>query len=155
MEYILNKQGLQTLWGQIRLLIGSALQGHDNCKHSNEEVDTGKKWIDGKPIYRQVFTINEVFGSFNGIAQSNLGTISNLDIPINIYGVLGQTIDDESNEIRFWRPVGMRSSINDMWNGVQIGNDGVITVFSGNFPVSTGYVVVEYTKATDAAADTE
>lgn len=31
-----------------------------NFTYSTEEVDTGEKWIDGKPIYRKVLNINAV-----------------------------------------------------------------------------------------------
>lgn len=31
-----------------------------NFTYSTEEVDTGEKWIDGKPIYRKVLNINPV-----------------------------------------------------------------------------------------------
>lgn len=31
-----------------------------NFTYSTEEVDTGEKWIDGKPIYRKVINVNPV-----------------------------------------------------------------------------------------------
>lgn len=46
------------LTGQVALLQNEVDQLKQEDVYSTEEVDTGKKWIDGKPIYRRVFYIN-------------------------------------------------------------------------------------------------
>lgn len=48
--------------------------------YSTEEVDTGRKWIDGKPIFRK-----SGYATTGGILDSTL-TSSYIDIPINFYG---------------------------------------------------------------------
>lgn len=59
--------------------------------YSESELETGDVWIDGKPIYRQIFsgtvTPSSDGGTANGKAGS-IGTIQNVDTAINIYGVV-------------------------------------------------------------------
>jgi len=45
-----------------------------NMNYSTTEIDTGKKWIDGKTIYRQVFTGTITAASNVTNVQNNLGT---------------------------------------------------------------------------------
>ena len=54
---------------------------NDCNTYSTSETNTGKKWIDGKDIYRKCF-------SFTNTTTSNetIGTITNLDRIVDIYG---------------------------------------------------------------------
>lgn len=43
-----------------------------NFAYSTEEIDTGEKWIDGKPIYRKVININPInLGSWEYIHETD------------------------------------------------------------------------------------
>lgn len=55
--------------------------------YSTSETDTGKKWIDGKTIYRKVLDITNI--SSSGAEYSH--NISNLGVIINVYGSWDKT----------------------------------------------------------------
>lgn len=84
------------------------------CTYSTEEIDTGKKWTDGKPIYRTVLTISAITaGQVKSIDISSLnferivimtaiGTLTDgavIPIPY-IYGGNAVTMYEENNNIR-------------------------------------------------------
>jgi len=50
-----------------------------NPAYSTTEVDTGKTWIDGKPIYRRVFTETYSIASTTGYAQNTILTNTGID----------------------------------------------------------------------------
>lgn len=52
-----------------------------NLSYSRDEIDTGKKWLDGRAIYRQTFT----FGSLTKGVEYTIGYLSHT--PIDIYGI--------------------------------------------------------------------
>ena len=94
--------------------------------YSTEEVNTGKKWIDGKPIYRKVFTnLSQLPAGF-----VNLTPIGDIDKIIN----------------RFYVSNGVTNA-----STLQTGeNNGYITVaHSGSSTISITAIVLEYTKTTD------
>lgn len=151
-ELIESLEGVNTVYGDGDLEVTF---NHDNIQvghthpdfvYSAEETDTGKVWIDGKPIYRQIFTVHESFGSSSGIGSSELGTISDLDVPINVYGAFGYVF---GGSISRWMAVGMRVSSGDLWTGIEIGGKGLVRAYSSGSSVDAGYVVVEYTKKTE------
>ena len=56
---------------------------NDLVNYSTSEVNTGKKWIDGKDIYRKVITMQN-----QAVAQVSVGTISNMDSVVSLNGLL-------------------------------------------------------------------
>lgn len=49
---------------------------YEYLSYSTSEVNTGKKWIDGKPIYRKVIhwdTPQYNMGTINGVSTSSVG----------------------------------------------------------------------------------
>ena len=113
------------------------MQSLNNPNYSTTEQKTGGTWIDGKPIYRKVFT---------GILNSNSFTItvpnlSEIATQVRIDGFIKTTEPyyftvNSSTPVRtFFSPV--------VHQGIMIQSSGV----AGN---NTEYTVVfEYTKTTD------
>ena len=99
------------------------------------EINTGAKWIDGKPIYRKVFY------SPTGWSNNQLiGKIQNLDIVIN-------TISTSQNVNGNWFT---NFQISGTENSCYVKPNGNIHVVrTGYFPDSLkSIVIVEYTKTT-------
>ena len=103
--------------------------------YSTTEVNTGKTWIDGSPIYRKVFT-----GNWDGTGEKAISLGTN-DILHNVYGFC--------NDGTYKRP------LNSNWSQVQAlsmiftNNQILITQSGAVQPVSyVNYeIVAEYTKS--------
>lgn len=114
---------------------------YDLATYSTTEVDTGKIWIDGKPIYRKVLEFNNVP---TGYTAKNHG-ISNFDKLINCSGYYYNST---------WGYIPIPAVTSDDITGYGIGvADFKSTKFSfniGNLRSSTNEVklIVEYTKTT-------
>lgn len=97
---------------------------NEERSYSTSEVNTGKKWIDGKPIYRKVMPIlsTVVHDEWSLAGYQNASALfgSNVDILVNtlvIGGLFMPTIADKAQGL-----------------------------FTRGFDVDTGYIVLEYTK---------
>lgn len=106
--------------------------------YSTTEIDTGKTWIDGKPIYRKVIT-----GALSGTERQSfpLG-INNLGMIISLNGIV-------SNGSNFFTLPSYRGS--DHNTGIQIWADttyGVSIICENDRAGYTAYIQVEYTKTT-------
>lgn len=113
--------------------------------YSTTETDTGAKWLDGKPIYRKVYSFVELPAA----SRLTVGTITDLDFCVRLYGVAYK----ESN--RNFRPLPFAGtkvdgSGNTICNDIRliIANNNTIEVetFVEDWDNYTGYIVVEYTK---------
>lgn len=73
-------------------------EAQKNLVYSQNEIDTGKIWIDGKKIYRKVVHYGEIIQSkFTTIATLN--EVDNM-ISINgfkIYNIVGETLKRQNN----------------------------------------------------------
>ena len=129
-DYVGNVSDIPTGWEQIT----------DPNVYSEEEVKTDKVWIDGKPIYRIVF-------SGRGGDDTDMGIISNLDRVTSfngfIYSVYGQ----------WWSiPNYFYANGNsNYWTSVYFNNNGNVHLATGSYYDSNSsyYVIIEYTKTTD------
>lgn len=108
----------------------------NNCgrgtDYSTNEVFTGKYWIDGKPIYRRVFTGLD-YGNKTGSWTSTGVTIPNIERIIK-GTALRDTMYCVRNEISF-----------------AVDTGGLINYFSG-LSITTPHInimILEYTKTTD------
>ena len=107
----------------------------DNSKdvYSNDEVKTNKVWIDGKPIYRRVFTVTNTAST-----EITMGTIPSYDWIVNARVVAKISTNDDI-----------------ITDGYGSGNLGVVIKGNGNVIVYNVYdrakitAYVEYTKPTD------
>lgn len=110
--------------------------------YSTSEVNTGKIWIDGKPIYRKVLEFTNVS---TGVTQKNHG-ISNFDKLINYSGYY-------YNSTWGYNPIPAVTSDNISGYGIGIGDFKSTTFYFniGSLRSSTNEIklIVEYTKTTD------
>ena len=107
--------------------------------YSTDEVNTGKKWIDGKPIYRKIVN----FGNLPNTTTKNVvHNISNIDFITNYYAIA-------TNSTAFWKlPFVSTSTIS---SGLQMTIDktNIIIVAGVDRSSYSAYVIIEYTKTTD------
>lgn len=112
--------------------------------YSTDEVNTHKKWIDGKDIYRKMIT-----ASITGTGQQNVAhNIINLDNVVKCDGV----IKVGTNEWFILPMSGPTDNISGYGLSIQSINTTNILVFSGSNMGSTTrtlYAILEYTKTTD------
>lgn len=110
----------------------------EQTTYSTEEQVIGT-WIDGKPIYRQIFTGNT---NTSDSYQNTLGTISNVDEVIIINASFGAKTNRWSGALT-----------TDVFCGGNVSN-GAVNFFCK--PMSKSYpcmVIVEYTKTTDEVGE--
>lgn len=135
----LHKNGVGIM-GKYDTSVGGLLQvGGANIitDFSTNEVKLPIKWIDGKPIYRIVFSVNSIGSS----VTATIGTINNLDTPLFIKGVSFYNI---------WTPIPRTHASNIIYqNQIYIENNTVKIGCGAGSAISKGFVIVEYTKTTD------
>lgn len=108
--------------------------------YSEDETDTGKKWIDGKPIYRKVLVATNK-GTATSITFPS--TIENIDTTVSICGFIKATTGSFAGQ-QFITPRANQS--------IRVNTTtGVIEIYDRNSPVNADevYLTVEYTKTTD------
>ena len=104
--------------------------------YSTEEVNTGKKWIDGKPIY------SKTYHSSSGWANNTvLDTISNI-------GILVHSLSTATNGTAYI--TNPTSNGHNFLVGLNFNTHQIVTLVSGvylnNYPC---WATIEYTKTTD------
>jgi hypothetical protein len=113
---------------------------NEQRSYSTEEVNTGKKWIDGKPIYRQTFNIGNLP---NNTAKVINFSIQNLNDIVKVEGI--------ANTTNIVLPIPYTSPDNTERISVYIakvwGNITVNTI--SDMSSYYGCVTIEYTKTTD------
>ena len=100
--------------------------------YSTDEVETGDTWIDGKPIYRKVYT-------FSTNDDSPVGAIPNLYEVVNIYGCYTGNGNIFPAVFYVSEEFNLKSWV--YGNGLYFSQTG--------YPNMTGKIIVEYTKTTD------
>lgn len=128
---------VKTLYGQAN--ITDDVSGDGSPDYSTTETNTGKKWIDGKPIYRRVFQTTGVNNEIKNVAP-----ISNVSTIVSISGI-------ESNNPGNW---GTIPYVHDNTKANDVGVDyynGYVRLLSRDINTSAWniYIIVEYTKTTD------
>ena len=109
--------------------------------YSTTEVNTGKKWIDGKDIYRKVVEIETLP---NATAGNYAHGISNIDDIVDIKG--RYRISGQSQ----WYPIIYLNSGANFNNSVGISIDGTnISIYAGasDRRTWTAKIILEYTKS--------
>ena len=104
--------------------------------YSTTETVIGK-WINNKPIYRKAITGTTV----NTGNDTNVTTISNMDILLNIYGGIIAN--------NYFNPIGLYTSPTNYVSGYAYQNGSVSLRHTDNYQSSDYYCVIEYTKTTD------
>lgn len=128
-----------TIGNNILVCITDDAPGEEAWEYSTSETNTGKKWIDGKPIYRKVIATGNLPGSNEAIINTG---ITNADKLVHLYGAVQNSnclplpyVNTDGNSIQIW----LGSSMDVLH----------IRTNSSGWTAYTGYVVVEYTKTTD------
>jgi len=105
---------------------------HDYNHYSTDEVFTGMYWIDGKPIYRKVFTGGK------SVANGNVYNVNDLNIEniINFYGSFGSGYF-------------INATANDNYICTSINGGYIKTICSSTWVNVSITVIIEYTKTTD------
>lgn len=110
---------------------------HDTS-YSTTEIDIGKTWIDGKPIYRKVIN----FGALpNNTTKQVAHGISNLGWIVNISGVSYDT-----NSYILLPYIGI-SSVSKSVNLYANATNVIVITGEDKTNYTTTYVIVEYTKS--------
>ena len=104
--------------------------------YSTSETNTGKKWIDGKPIYRKVISIPS-FSANTITVDTGLTTIEEI---VNFGGSYSRT--------GYTRRYSIDNTYMAEWD-INL-TTGVIDLATANQYVTfNGYIILEYTKTTD------
>lgn len=108
--------------------------------YSTEEVNTGKKWIDGKPIYRRAYTGRYTAAAQGRVTLVPIAELSDVETMLDIRGIQGVSATTYSsipnlNTSLEWHTSGSGQ-------GVQVFTEAART----NMPITIWY---EYTKTTD------
>jgi len=105
--------------------------------YSTDEIDTGAKWIDGKPIYRKVFS--KILLTANDYIDIDV----NIDKIIKLDGIIYSASDKQIN-IPFYDDLNNFSTI------IRTDLDAITIHFSSyivlDYADSTYYIIIEYTK---------
>ena len=115
------------------------LQG--NTTYSLNEINTGKIWIDGKPIYRKTLNCGALPNNSDKVINVNVSNINNV---INIYG-----IGISKSGTCFPLPY-VYNNLNAQIELVYLASSQQIRITTGQDRSGVnGYVTIEYTKTTD------
>ena len=109
--------------------------------YSTSEVNTGKKWIDGKPIYRKVVDCGALPNATYKYVNHN---ISNLEAFINI-SVISSTASGSGTMLPYVNPNILTTQISYTYSKTQI---ELRTATDYSSYINT-YAILEYTKTTD------
>ena len=105
---------------------------NEERSYSTEEVNTGKKWIDGKPIYRKVETVDEMGGIKDSWISTGV-TIPNVETLINVISLReGQSTRDYIGALNY-----------------EINNSMLSYFIVGDTFLGKYKLIIEYTKTTD------
>ena len=110
-------------------------QLNEERSYSTEEINTGKKWIDGKPIYKKTLTGNV---TANVTSEIDIATLNIADLP-NVEGA----VKTGENIIPFRYGTSSADVVMCFYNSTT-GKFLVQSAYAGSF-----YVTIEYTKTTD------
>lgn len=108
--------------------------------YSTNEINTGKKWIDGKPIYRKVISCGTLPNATSKLVNHNISNIDNS----RVYGFAVRTSDKREFPLPFSSADGNGNIQLDLTSTqIQIASNIDRSSFN------TSYVILEYTKTTD------
>lgn len=105
---------------------------------STDEVKTNDIWIDGKPIYRKVFSVSSLP---NATTISVAHGISGLSAVVRLYGIATLSGENKNLPLPYSDPDGAN------YNVALIANTSNIQIYSkANRSSLSGKIVIEYTK---------
>ena len=99
--------------------------------YSTDEINTGRTWIDGKPIYRKSFSGTSI------PSDKIIGSVTNCDGVVSILGTIKNSADGN------WLPVSYSGVVYCL-----VRANNTVYLDGGNYTASKYLVTVEYTKTT-------
>lgn len=106
--------------------------------YSTSEVNTGKTWIDGKPIYKKVFT-----GTIGSSGSSvTVGNIPNINV-ITFSGIVNTTNSRQHPISTYWSDT--IKNVPEYFKS----NGNIVLNYSAQYYGQDYELIVEYTKTTD------
>lgn len=119
-------------------------QLNEERSYSTEERLTGKRWLDGKPIYRKVVN----FGSLpNNAEKKVLYSISNVSEFTSVSGIAYRPAGLGKAYMPLPYPFRYASSVIDLY--IDVDNESVVIGTASDRSGLTAYVILEYTKTID------
>ena len=112
--------------------------------YSLDEIATGETWIDGKPIYRKVYSFDEL--PLGG--RIAVGTITDLDFCVRLYGVAYKESNHNFRPLPFagTKVQNGQTVCNDIRLCIVTNNTIEVETFDPDWANYAGYVIAEYTK---------
>lgn len=105
-------------------------------EYSTNEVNTGKKWIDNKTIYRKVVETGEISSQSKTVVHN----ISNLGMVVSLNGIC------ITNDSRYFTLPRVSSSDPTQQIGLLITSTNITIDAGSNANFSDSFVIIEYTK---------
>ncbi len=135
--YYLDVQG-NLIYDAERAAELEGLVGVSPHVYSSDETMTEKTWIDGKPIFRKVFSVSAI--SKGGVGQVDISSISST---FNMVSMTGMGV---SSDGRVVLPSVNRDKTYEI--GVNFGNDDtMVNIWCGSsISLTKGHIILEYTK---------
>lgn len=123
---------------------GAVSQIDDNLSdlvtYSTNEVDTGKKWVDGKTIYRKVVNIGALPNSTTKKVDHG---VSGIDTIVKIYG----TANSNNNALNLPYVETKTNNVNNIPVYVsKVAPLNITVITEVDFSTYTGVIIIEYTK---------
>jgi hypothetical protein len=104
--------------------------------YSYDEVDTGKKWVDGKAIYRKCISV----ATLPNKTTLTAGTLASLDTLVLLHGEA-----KSNNQSGYSRPLPFVGNVsNDI--RVDVSNYDVVITTTSDWSSYSAILVIEYTK---------
>lgn len=112
--------------------------------YSLDEIATGETWIDGKPIFRKVYSFDELPANNRLV----VGTITDLDFCVRLYGVAYKESNHNFRPLPFagTKVQSGQTVYNDIRLCIAANNTIEVETFVADWDDYAGYVIAEYTK---------
>ena len=135
-----NKQGDRLAFAQLSDI-------YDSNSYSNQEVKTGGSWLDGKPIFKGCWFLEDNFGEYTIADITNLGTI------IDIKG--RQKMFSEENDEEYFVNIQYVKNFSNKVGTLEIKRDGTLLISNLILPQGDefrygdpdSFCVIEYTRS--------
>ena len=135
--FMLNELLIKELSEQVGINTSDIQSIKDAEVYSTSETNTGKKWIDGKPIYRKVITSTLTSTITHGIA--NINEIVNL-----------KAVSYNPNSGKYFAVPSVRPSYSNYEVGLFADVSTISLEYGSGLPTTMTFkIIMEYTKTTD------
>lgn len=110
--------------------------------YSTDEVNTGKKWIDGKDIYEKTIHANDVTLTNNTVIDADIKS----NVVDTLVSIIGTVLDNEGSLYECY--------VSSADRVVPVVNNNGVTLLISNVTVKGYDITVQYTKPTPVVSNT-